>query len=180
MQRLSIFLLPVRRGVEGLSFADAADAMKTQETDHTANAVASIEAVLAAYQAAVLAKDVDTFVALYTHDVQVYDMWGAWSHDGIDAWRAMAQGWFGSLGDERVAVGVDDLRVHAGHDVATAQAFLTFTALSPDGRPLRSLNNRLTIVLVRRGGVWKIVHEHTSGPADFKTMKVDIRRPQTA
>jgi hypothetical protein len=38
-----------------------------------------ITQVLNAYQAAVFAKDVDAFVALYDADVLIYDMWGVWS-----------------------------------------------------------------------------------------------------
>ena len=45
----------------------------------------AIHAALAAYQAAVLAKDVDAFVALYHEDVCVFDLWGRWSYTGIAA-----------------------------------------------------------------------------------------------
>jgi ketosteroid isomerase-like protein len=38
------------------------------------------------------------------------------------------------------------------------------------------MENRLTWALERRGGEWKIVHEHTSAPADFETAKVRLRR----
>ena len=50
--------------------------------------------VLSAYAAAVNAKDVEAFVALYDEDVHVYDTWGTWEYNGIEAWRAMAaSGW---------------------------------------------------------------------------------------
>jgi ketosteroid isomerase-like protein len=58
-----------------------------------------IRQLLAGYQAAVLAKDVDAFVALYADDVLVYELWGTWTQD-IASWRAMARGWFESLGDQ--------------------------------------------------------------------------------
>jgi len=29
-------------------------------------------------------------------------MWETWLYDGRDAWRGMIEGWFSSLGDERV------------------------------------------------------------------------------
>ena len=32
--------------------------------------------------------------------------------------------------------------------------------------------NRVTVVLEQKGGAWKIVHEHSSAPADFETLKV--------
>jgi len=136
----------------------------------------SVLALLEAYQAAVLAKDVDAFAALFDDDVRVFDMWGAWSCDGIAAWRAMAADWFGSLGTDSVVVGADDARVEVEQDLASVQAFLTFTAVSPAGETLRSMNNRLTWVLRRRGAAWKIVHEHTSAPVDFTTSKAMLKR----
>ena len=44
-----------------------------------------IQQVFDAYKAADFAKDVDTFVALYHEDVCVFDMWGMWSYNGIEA-----------------------------------------------------------------------------------------------
>jgi hypothetical protein len=61
-----------------------------------------IQQTLYDYEAAVLAKDIDGFVALYDRDVLVFDMWRTWSYRGIAAWREMVAGWFGSLGAERV------------------------------------------------------------------------------
>jgi len=136
----------------------------------------SVLALLQAYQAAVHAKDVDAFAALYDADVHVFDMWGAWSCEGIAAWRAMAADWFGSLGTDSVVVSVDAARVQVAQDLASVQAFLTFTGVSADGETLRAMDNRLTWVLQRRGEAWKIVHEHTSAPADFTTAKLTLRR----
>lgn len=69
----------------------------------------SVQSALQAYTDAVYAKDVDAFVAVFDDEVRVFDMWGSWSHDGIEAWRAMAVGWFDSLGDERVRVEFADV-----------------------------------------------------------------------
>jgi len=132
--------------------------------------------VLDDYKAAVLAKSVDAFVALYDPNVLVFDMWGAWSHDGIDAWRRMAEEWFGSLGDELVRVEFDGIQTTVSDDVAVLSAFVTFTGLSADGEELRSMNNRLTWGLRKADGTWKVVHEHTSAPVDMATGKVDLKR----
>jgi len=136
-----------------------------------------MEEILTAYAAAVRAKDVDAFVALYADDVRSFDLWSEWSYDGKDALRTMVTEWFGSLPeDEVVAVKFDDVRTDAGSDVAAVNAFTTFVAESPDGTELRSMNNRLTWVL-RKGsdGAWKIAHEHTSAPAGDEG-KVQLRR----
>lgn len=136
-----------------------------------------MEEMLAAYAAAVRAKDVDAFVGLYADDVRTFDLWSNWSYDGKDALRAMVSEWFGSLDDdELVTVAFDDVRTQTGSDLAAVNAFTTFAALSPDGTELRSMNNRLTWVLRKDGdGSWKIAHEHTSAPAGDEG-KVQLRR----
>ena len=136
-----------------------------------------MEELLERYAAAVRAKDVDAFVALYADDVRNFDLWNEWSYDGKDALRAMVAEWFGSLGDdEEVLVEWDDVRAQTAEDVAALSAFLTYSAVSPDGETSRSMNNRLTWVLRKAGdGSWKIAHEHTSAPAGDGG-KVQLRR----
>ena len=137
---------------------------------------APILQMLAAYQGAVHAKDVDAFCALFADDLRVFDLWGRWSHEGLPAWRTMAAGWFGSLGDERVVVAFDDVRTRVSGDMATAHAFVKFSAVSAAGATLRSLDNRLTWVLQRQDGAWKVIHEHTSAPVDGATGKAMFGR----
>ena len=136
-----------------------------------------MDEMLAAYAAAVRAKDVEAFLGLYADDVRNFDLWSEWTYDGKGALRAMVSEWFGSLPDDEV-VGVvfDEVRTQAGEDVAALSAFTTFRALSPEGEELRSMNNRLTWVLRKEAdGTWKIAHEHTSAPAGDDG-RVQLRR----
>ncbi|WP_295819319.1 nuclear transport factor 2 family protein [uncultured Deinococcus sp.] len=133
--------------------------------------------VLAAYATAVYARDVNALLALYHPDVTVYDMWEQWLYDGQPAWRGMVEGWFGSLGDERVQVTFDDVRTTVTPDMATVHAFVTYAGLSAGGERLRAMNNRLTLTLVPGGNGWLILHEHSSAPADFESGKVNLNRP---
>jgi uncharacterized protein (TIGR02246 family) len=136
-----------------------------------------MDEMLAAYAAAVRAKDVEAFLGLYADDARNFDLWSEWTYDGKDALRAMVSGWFGSLPDDEV-VGVvfDEVRTQTGEDMAALSAFTTFRALSPEGEELRSMNNRLTWVLRKEAdGTWKIAHEHTSAPAGDDG-KVQLRR----
>ena len=129
-----------------------------------------------AYAAAVRAKDVEAFLALYADDVRTFDLWSVWTYDGKPALRAMVEEWFGSLeDDETVVVKFDDVRTQTDSDLAAVSAFTTFAAEAPDGTELRSMNNRLTWILRRDGDGWKIVHEHTSAPAG-EGGKVSLRR----
>ena len=136
-----------------------------------------IEQLLEEYAESVRAKDVDRFVALYDDAVRVFDMWGRWSYDGVAAWREMAVGWFGSLGSEQVAVDFEAVRTFVGADVAVADAFVTFRGLSAEGDELRATHNRLTWALRKQpDGTWKVVHEHSSAPADFETGRIALQR----
>ena len=125
---------------------------------------APVSQMLAAYKAAVHAKDVDAYCALFADDLHAFDMWGRWSHEGLPAWRATASDWFGSLGEDRVAVDFDEVHASTSGDMASAHAYVKFSAVSPAGATLRSMDNRLTWVLRRRDGAWKVVHQHTSAP----------------
>jgi ketosteroid isomerase-like protein len=139
-----------------------------------------IDDVLGGYAAAVLAKDVEAFMMLYSDNVVVYDLWGEWSYDGASAWRAVVTDWLGGLDNERVVVSFTDVRTFATGDLAVACAFVTYRAESLAGIFLRSLTNRMTWTLRPVHGGWKIVHEHTSAPADFNTSKVMLQRKVSA
>ena len=135
-----------------------------------------LSAICDAYRDAVRAKDVDALVALYAVDVRVFDLWGAWSYDGRDAWRRTVEGWFASLGDERVAVSFDEAQATVVGDAAVTHAFVTYRNLAADGTPGRAMQNRLSWMLVRAAGGWTIVHEHTSAPVDPETGRVVLQR----
>ena len=139
----------------------------------------AIHAALAAYQAAVLAKDADAFVSIYSDDVQIFELWGTWVHD-IGSWREMAKGWFAFLGDQCSVVTAHDVRTQVSGDMAMLSASLTYAAVDAGGQPLRSLDNRLTWVLRQRDGRWQVVHEHTSVPLAHEDGKGIVKRPATA
>lgn len=131
-------------------------------TDHTRK-------LLEAYAMAVGAKNVAGFVDLYAPDVHVYDAWARFEYDGAESWRNMVQDWFDELGEETVGVQFDAVRVHAGDQVMVVSAAATYTAFSANHEKLRSLVNRMTMVLELHGSEWLIVHEHSSLPLDMNT-----------
>ena len=136
-----------------------------------------VEAILDHYRTAVYAKDVDAFIELYDEDARVFDLWGRWLYRGSAEWRKPAAEWFGSLGTERSSPEFHDVQIDFGDGVAAVHAFVTYKGLSAEGKELRSMDNRITWVLRKNSeGAWKIVHEHTSAPADFETGKVTLRR----
>jgi len=116
------------------------------------------------YTHAVHEKDVAAFLGLYDPAARVFDTWGVWAHEGEAARRKVVEGWFSSLGEERVRVAFDRLQATVTGDLATLSARVVYVALSAAGAELRGMQNRLTWVLRPEGGSWKIIHEHTSVP----------------
>ena len=131
--------------------------------------------LFASFSDAVWNKDVEAYLALYDEQVLVFDMWESWAYDGLPAWRKMVEGWFSSLGSDRDRVTFRDKHVEMAGDIGFVTAIVRFAAVSETGEELRFLDNRLTWVLRRKNESWKIVHQHTSGPIDFNTMKVLLK-----
>jgi uncharacterized protein (TIGR02246 family) len=135
-----------------------------------------IHALFEGYKNAVLQKNIDAFLSLFDNNVRIFDLW-EWMYDGIGPWREMVKDWFSSLdNNEQVIVTFDDIRVQDAGEMAVATAFARFAAVSDKGEELRYLQNRLTWVVQKKEGGWKIIHEHTSAPVDGATMKVRLQR----
>ena len=134
--------------------------------------------MIGSYEAAVLAKDVEAFMRLYHPTVRVFDAWGVWLYEGASAWRIAVEGWFASLGSERVRVSFSEIQTTVEQGVAVVSAIVTYSAESAQGEPLRSLQNRITWVLRESGHVFRIAHEHTSSPIGFEDSKAILTRPQ--
>jgi uncharacterized protein (TIGR02246 family) len=135
-----------------------------------------VESLFDTYKNAVFQKDPEAFASIFDSNVRVFDMWVLWSYDGLADWKGMAKGWFGSLGTERVVVTFDDIQIESAGEMALATAYVRFAAISETGEELRYLQNRLTWVAREKDGRWIIIHQHTSSPIDFETMKVILKR----
>ncbi|CAM5785941.1 YybH family protein [Rhizobacter fulvus] len=135
-----------------------------------------VQRALDTYQSAVLAKNVETFMHLYDPDVRVFDTWGIWSYEGAAAWRVAVEGWFSSLGDERVRVTFQDVKIAGEQGFASMSAVVTYAGVSADGRALKEMQNRITWVLQASGHVLRIIHEHTSAPVGFEDAKAILER----
>jgi uncharacterized protein (TIGR02246 family) len=135
-----------------------------------------IHTLLETYKNAVFQKDVEVFSSIFDEEVLVFDMWQQWAYEGLSAWREMAKTWFASLGKDRDVVTFDNIRIQLSGELALASAFVRYTAVSEKGEELRFLEDRFTWVVRKKGEDWKVVHQHSSGPIDFNTMKVILKR----
>lgn len=134
-----------------------------------------IHAFLRDYAAAVHDRDHARFMDLYAPDMQVFDSWDRWSYDSRVDWSGMIADWFEGIRDVRVRVTAKDVTSWPDASIAGGSATLEFAALDADGQPLRSTENRLTLVLRRDGDRWRAVHQHTSVPVDFQSKQVVAR-----
>jgi ketosteroid isomerase-like protein len=139
-----------------------------------------IARVLESYASAVHARDADALMRLYDPAVRVFDAWGIWSYEGAAAWQRAVEGWFASLGSERVKVRFDDVQCAGGRELAMVSAIVTYAGLSAEGEPLRSMQNRISWVLRTTGHVLRIVHEHTSVPIDFDESTAILQRTKAS
>jgi len=135
-----------------------------------------ITRVMDSYAAAVFAKDVDAFMRLYHPAVRVFDTWGVWLYQDARSWRTAVEGWFASLGSERVRVTFAEVQTSGEQALATTSAIVTYAAESAQGESLRSMQNRITWVLRETGHILRIVHEHSSAPIGFEDSKAIFTR----
>ncbi len=135
-----------------------------------------IHNLLETYKITVFQKDIDAYCSIFDDDVKIFDMWQIWSIEGLDAWREMARKWFASLGENRDVITFDNTHVYTRGEIAYVSTLVRFAAVSAKGIELRFLENRLTWVIEKKENGWKVIHQHTSGPVDFNTMKVILQR----
>jgi ketosteroid isomerase-like protein len=136
----------------------------------------SVAKLQASYASAVLQRDAEAFARLYDPGVRVFDAWGVWEYKGAELWRRAVEGWFTSLGTEKVKVTFSETESHGSLSMAITSAIATYASLSAQGEEVRSMQNRITWGLRTTGHVLRIVHEHTSAPAGFEDMKAILQR----
>ncbi len=106
-----------------------------------------VHRVIDSYRATVFARDVEAFMRLYHPSVRVFDTWGVWQYQDAPSWQTAVEGWFTSLGNERVRVSFSEVQITAEQALATVSAIVTYAAESAQGEQLRSMQNRITWVL---------------------------------
>jgi ketosteroid isomerase-like protein len=140
----------------------------------------SVTRILETYASTVYAKDTQSFMRLYDPNVRVFDAWGVWSYQGAPAWQIAVEGWFTSLGSERVKVSFAEVQSLGGPDMAMVSAIVSYAALNAEGEKLREMHNRISWGLRTSKHMLRIAHEHTSAPIGFSDSKAILLRPAGA
>lgn len=128
------------------------------------------------YATAAYERNVASFVRLYDPKVRVFDAWGLWQYNGIDSWQVAVEGWFASIGQERVKVNFEETNILGTTDLASVSAIVTYASVSAEGSVTRTMQNRITWTVKTTSHNLRIIHEHTSAPIGFEDMKAILNR----
>lgn len=135
-----------------------------------------LQLLLDKYAQSVYRKDLESLLSIYDDDIIAYDMWQIWTYDGIKSWREMNTHWFEMVGQDRDVITFEEVRTEKNNELGSVSAIVRYAAVNEKGEELRHMFNRLTWVLRKKGKEWKVFHQHTSSPIDFKSMKVMIEK----
>jgi len=119
-----------------------------------------------AWAKAIRARDIDGVVSLYASDIVSFDIGPPLRYAGTDskrrAWQAMFAGYDGAIGYE-----VTDLNVTTDGDLAFAHSLNHVSGKLASGHD-SDMWLRWAACFRRIDGVWLVVHDHASVPADLE------------
>ncbi len=123
-----------------------------------------IEEFFEIYQTAAWQKDTTAMINLYDKQAIIFDMWDQGHYSNILEWNNLIINWLGSLGEEKVKVEFEMVKIHHSGNIGFASALIQFKAISSEGIVLRSMKNRITLGFSKFENGWKVIHQHTSAP----------------
>jgi ketosteroid isomerase-like protein len=135
-----------------------------------------IEEFFKIYQNSAWRKDATTMINLYYKHADIFDMWDKGYISNSSEWSKSVIEWFDSLGEEKVKVEFEMVKIHQSDNVGFATALIQFQAISTNGNVLRSMKNRITLGFSKFDDEWRVIHQHISAPinSDGLTAILDI------
>ncbi|MTI41546.1 YybH family protein [Fulvivirga lutimaris] len=132
--------------------------------------IKKIEDFFKIYKESAWNKDSVSMISLYDQHAVIFDMWDKGSISNEKEWAGLIEDWLGSLGDERVNVDFEILKIQESGAVGFATALISFQAISKKGKVLRSMKNRITVGFSKYENQWKVIHQHTSAPVSSEDL----------
>jgi len=123
-----------------------------------------IEDFFKIYQKSAWDKDTSAMISLYDEHALIFDMWDQGYISNSSEWSKIITDWLGSLGEEKVKVEFEMVKIHQSGDVGFASALIQFQAISSEGAVLRGMKNRISLGFSKSEDGWKVIHQHTSAP----------------
>ena len=129
-----------------------------------------IKHFFSSYAEAVWQKDAVSLLKLYDTNVVQYDMWDLGYYTTLEDWAPEIEVWLGSLGDEKVKVEFEKIKIFDSDTIAFASGLIAFQAIDPKGAVLRKMKNRITVGFSKFTDGWKVVHQHISAPVSSENL----------
>ena len=135
---------------------------------------AKIEALAAAFTAAVNAKDVDAIMKVYVPDesLVIFDIIPPRQYVGANAFRTDWEN-FVAMFKGPMKFEISDLHIAADGTLGYSHSIQHISGTNAKGQPI-DLTVRDTAAYRKIGGNWLVVHEHISVPVDLATGKPDL------
>lgn len=133
----------------------------------------AIREVYTQLTAALNARNVDRIMSFYVSgdDLVVFDVVPPHAYVGPSAVRKDFEDFFAA--HREVQGRVEQLEIVSDGTLAFTHYFLVLTGTDTQGRPVR-LTLRGTDGLQKRGGRWRIAHEHISVPVNLDTRQAEL------
>lgn len=122
------------------------------------------------YKNAVWQKDATMLLKLYDNEVVSFDMWDIGYYKTLNEWTPEIESWLSSLGDEKVKVDFEMIKVFKSDTNGFASGLIEFQAINTQGEVLRKMKNRITVGFSRFNNGWKVVHQHVSAPVTSENL----------
>jgi uncharacterized protein (TIGR02246 family) len=119
---------------------------------------------------AVHSRETAAVMACYADDVIAYDLFAPTKVTGAAAYQKNFETWFACCKNGPPSYEIKELDVVAGDDVAFCRSLNRMTGPNSEGKEEESWI-RVTVCFQKRGGEWKVVHEHVSVPLDMESQK---------
>lgn len=123
-----------------------------------------IEEFFNIYKTAAWNKDTKAMIDLYDKQATIFDMWDQGYVNDASEWAKSIEGWLSSLGEEKVKVEFEMIKIHQSGNTGFASALIRFQAISSEGKVIRGMKNRITLGFSKFDDGWKVIHQHTSAP----------------
>jgi ketosteroid isomerase-like protein len=122
------------------------------------------------YKNAVWQKDATMLLKLYDNEVVSFDMWDIGYFKTLNEWTSEIENWLSSLGEEKVKVEFEMIKVFKSNTNGFANGLIEFQAINSQGAVLRKMKNRITAGFSRFKNGWKVVHQHISAPVTSENL----------
>ncbi|MFX0558579.1 YybH family protein [Maribacter sp. CXY002] len=122
------------------------------------------------YKNAVWQKDATMLLKLYANEVMSFDMWDIGYYKTLNEWTPEIENWLSSLGEEKVKVDFEMIKVFKSDTNGFASGLVEFQAINTQGAVIRKMKNRITVGFSRFKNDWKVVHQHVSAPVTSENL----------